>query len=99
MNPREGKARWAEPFVYTGAKIETARRYRHIRTRNHYRVLHPIAIRESDQAPLVVYQRVDIENDATIWVRPLMEFLDRFEVAPPGEYAEAAQRPLKASED
>lgn len=88
----------AKRFEYTGATIDQSRRYRHVVTRDHYRALHPIVVREADLAPLVVYQRVDIENDDTIWARPLMEFLERFEVVKPHEYTEH-DRPSEARSD
>lgn len=77
----------AERFKYSGPTIETSRRYRHIKRGHHYRALHEIALREADCVPLVVYQRVAVEIDDTVWVRPLTEFLERFEVVPLSDYA------------
>lgn len=53
--------------------------WRHRQTGRWYRVVCTARI-EADQTPAVVYQS---ETDGAIWVRPLEEFLERFDPEEP----------------
>jgi hypothetical protein len=63
--------------------------FRHKKTGNVYQVLCG-AVRESDLTPEVAYRRWEPVKEGTrpwVWVRPLAEFLEKFEPIPPGEKA------------
>ncbi len=58
--------------------IQVGKRYRNIKTRGVYLVLTTgLAAWDSEQC-LVIYQRVD-NDDQTVWVRSRNEFVEKFE--------------------
>lgn len=66
----------ADRLIHAAAQVQAGARYEHYKKLT-YKVLH-IALREEDNEPVVVYQA---EYGAhAIWVRPLVNWLERVEV-------------------